>query len=1178
MKLHLIYRAILLLTVFATFGISTLSAQNVVGGVRGLIQDPGGAIIAGANVTLTNQGTNVSRSTVSNAQGEYVFSQVEPGTYSISVEAQGFKKLQRPGVIVSTQEFLTIDLKMEIGEVSQSISVTTEVPLIENSNASNGQVLDSQKLTDLPNLGRNPFLMSKLSTNVVTAGDPRFNRFQDQIGSSAISVAGGPIRGNNYLIDGIPVTSSQNLAVIIPSLESVQEVKMQVGTYDATMGRTGGGVFNTLLKTGSNDFHGDAFGYLRETGWSANNFFLNASGTPRQPTNFKTWGAAFGGPILIPKIYNGKNRTFFWVATEAYRQHSPLSDSWAVPTALEKAGNYSQSSTLIFDPLSTRACAPSDNCPAGVSTVRDPFPGNIIPASRINTVGRNILSYMPLPNSPGPTDSFNYIGNDSLFDRADEYTYKAEHSVTNWLRLTGSFLYYKSREPGGNTLGTPAGGSSNSPYLLYRKVDATAVNVIMTPNPTTVVTVRYGFNRFPNIYSEISAGFNPGTLGFSPSYVNSLQQLYFPEIDLNSNSISAATPSNTVYWSKNANGSVSKFIGRHSVTMGIDYRLIHTDGISWASGAGDFSFNGVFSRQFPDQGNGTGADFADLLMGYPYGGSVQTTTKLYDYVRYFGGYVQDDIRVNSRLTVNVGLRYEYETGVTERNDALVVGFNQTQINPVEAYLPAGSGVVPYGVLEFAGQNGNPNSCCNPSKTQFGPRLGMAYQLTPKTTLRAGYGIFYAPDVFSGDPSFAPGYSTTTNYVASHDGFGTPANSLSNPFPQGVGQPVGNTQGPFTQIGNQIQYLSQSQSSGIVHQFSVDLQQALPFGIAFEVGYIGSRSNHLLSSPGGGGFNGANYGPLYINQVPTQYLLLGSALNNNVANPFYGTPAAQGVLNSPQVPLAQLLSPFPEYTTVLESNNTSNAQYDSLVLKGQKRLSKGITFLATLTWSKNEDNEFGAGSSNALNGFAGSTPPSAPQNYYNLGAEWALSSVNVPLRVTLAWTYQLPFGKGRRFLNSNRFLDLAVGGWEINGVAILQEGFPLFVFQQNLNSVIGTNEQRPNTTGLSPSVSGSLESKMYNYINPAAFSLAPEFTFGDVSRDISYRGPGQANWDVSLFKNFTVKERFTGQFRAEALNVFNTPYFAQPNTQYIPGSNNTFGEIGYQANLPRELQLGLRFFF
>lgn len=1141
-----------------------LPAQSYLGGVRGLVQDSGGAVVANAKVNLVNEATQVARATITNAGGEYVFSQTDPSTYSVSVESPGFKKLNKTGIILATAQTLTIDLKLEVGEVTSSVQVTEEVPLIEVSNAQNGQILDSQKMSDLPNLGRNPFLLAKLSSNVVAAGDPRFNRFQDQSGSSAISIAGGPVRGNNYLIDGVPVTDSINRAVIIPSIEATQEMKLQTGTYDATMGRTGGGVFNTLLKSGSNQYHGSLFGYTRQTEWLANSFFKNASGAPRPESPYYTWGGSFGGAIRVPKVYDGRNKTFFWVATESYRQKSPLTDQYALPTALEARGDYSQSSNIIFNPLSSRVCAATDNCPSGVTQVRTPFPGNIIPQSLINPVGAAIMSYIPTALPGKKTDAINFTGNDTLTDRADEYTSKLDHTLFSWWKLSASYLHYKSSEPGGNTLGTLPGSSGNGPYLLYRKAEATAVNNTLTLNPTTIMVVRYGFNRFPNRTTGISYGFNQASLGFPASFSSAVQAQYFPTIGLLSNTLSSVSPTYSVYSSRNFSASVSKYSGKHSVSMGMDYRVIHTDFTSLSNAGGNFNFNGVFSRQYPSQTNSTGADFADLLMGYPSSGSVATTTKLFDYVKYYAGYFQDDIRVTPKLTINAGLRYEYESGLAEKNNHLAVGFDQKAINPIAANV---TGVVPYGVILYAGQSNAPTSCCAPPKTKFGPRAGIAFQLSPKTTLRGGWGMFYTPTIFNTDATIAPGYNQTTTYVASNNGNATPANSLSNPFPSGILQPVGNTLGPLTAIGSTFNFLSQTRTAGLVQQFSFDIQQELPHGIALEIGYVGARSSHLQPSPTGNG-------NMNINQLPMNYLSLGSALNTAVPNPFFGK-GGSGVIGNATVSQAQLLLPFPQYSTIGMVTNPSSAQYDSLIFKAQKRMSKGLTFLSTFTWSKNQDNEWGSGTSNSFNTFSGSTPPSQPQNYYNLDAEWALASTHTPLRFTSAVSYDLPFGRGKMLLNSNKMLDYIVGGWSLNGTAIYQAGFPLFVYQQNLNGVIGTGEQRPNATGISPATAGSVHERLNAYINPAAFSQAPAFTFGNISRSLSTPGPGMRNYDLSIFKSFKIREGFNGQFRAEALNALNTPLFANPNTQFGTAS---FGKITYQANLPRQVQLGVRFFF
>ncbi len=1179
-------RFLLLLAALVVAAVVALG-QSYVGEVRGVIQDPTGAAISNATVTLRNDATGTVRTTVSNAAGEYLFPQVDPATYTVTVETAGFKKLEHKGVIVATQEKVRLDLRMELGEITQSVSVTTEAPLIENETASNGQVINTQELQDLPNLGRNTFLMSKLTNNVVPSGPPQWNRFQDQIGSSNLSIAGGPIRGNNYLIDGIPITSSENLAMVIPSQSAVQEMKLQENTYDATMGRTGGGVFNTVLASGSNGLHGDALGYLRTTDFTANSYFRNAAGNlpngqpvdPRLSEQWENWEFSLGGPVVIPKIYNGKNKTFFFVSTEGYLEAQPDTGSFTLPTAAELGGNFQGSGRIIYNPFSGRPCAPSDNCPAGATVIRTPFQNNTIPGSDLSKIGQNILGYLPAPNTNlgAPLGVSNFTGGDTLGNHAEEFIYKLDEDPTQWLRLSGSFLYYKSFEPGGNAMNILPGTGS---YRLYRHVDATAVNASITANPTTVFNARYGFNRFPNIYNYPSYGFNQGTLGFPANYVNQIQIPQFPDINLSEigTRFGNGTHNQIAYYSKNASFGVSKFIGKHNITAGFDYRLIHTDGARFTEAQGLFAFNGIFTQQYNAGTSATtGSDVADMLLGYPSSGSIGTFANTFFFVNYYAGYVQDDIHLTSRLTLNLGLRYEYETGEGESHNNMLVGFNQAAANPIQAQLPAGAGVTANGLPLIAGVNGNPTACCDAVGDKFGPRLGFAYQLNDKTTVRGGWGMFYAPIYFSLDNQYSPGLGQTTTYLASTDGFATPANSLNNPYPNGVLQPASIATGITQQYGSTLYFPDQKRKSGRIQQFSVDVQRQLPWGIVAEVGYVGSRSSDLQFAS-----TSATNGVLPINQLADQYLSQGSALTKKVANPFHGIPGVGGVLGGATVPQAQLLLPFPEYSSVYDSNTGAKAQYDSLNLKAQKRLSHGLQFLSTFTWSRNYDNEFGSGTSNYYNNTDNSVPV-YPQNVYNLAAEWALGAGTVPWRYTAAFTYDLPFGTGRTWVNNSKALDYIVGGWSVNGTMIAQAGFPLMVWEPNTNSNIGALEQRPNATGLPATGSGSPESRLNNYINANAFSLAPQYTFGNVSRVIPNYGPGLANWDLSLFKTFTVKERFHGQFRAEALNAFNTPNFNNPYMQFqgVKSSGapvGNFGRILSQANLPRELQLGIRLYF
>src|SRR5258708_22220651 len=559
-------------------------AQTYYGGLRGTVLDPTGQAIAGSTVKLKNEATNVEGLVVKNDGGEYVISSVDPASYTVTVTADGFKALVRTGVMVSTQQFLTLDFSVQLGSNSEVVQVTEEISILEIANASNGQVIDTQKLSDLPILGRNPFLFSKLNNNVAAVGDPRFNRFQDDSGSSQISVAGGAIRGNNYFNDNVPITDSMNRAVIIPSIEATQEVKVQANAYDAEMGRTGGGVFNTTLKSGSNELHGSLVGYTRQTDWLANGFFQNASGTPRAETPFYNYGGSVGGPVIVPKLYDGRNKTFFWVTEEGYRQSSPFGDSFAVPTALERKGDFSKSigpdgnPLQVFDPVTHKQ-----------------YPGNVIPQTSLNPICLAIAAVYPHPNTA--TASFgtnNYNGTDVLKDRADESIYKLDHQFFSWWSANVSYLHYASREPGGNPMHTIA-GTGGVDYLLFRKVDPINWNNTFLPSPTMGVTVGSGFNRFPNNSLDSSAGFDQTTLGFPSSYVSQLQKKSFPVVNMtNFSSLGGSNSGPSVFYSRSVVLGVSKYLGKHDLKSGFIFRSISVDFTDLSNGNGSFSFANDF--------------------------------------------------------------------------------------------------------------------------------------------------------------------------------------------------------------------------------------------------------------------------------------------------------------------------------------------------------------------------------------------------------------------------------------------------------------------------------------------------------------------------------------------------------------------------------------------------------
>ncbi|HKX26426.1 MAG TPA: TonB-dependent receptor [Blastocatellia bacterium] len=1100
-----------------------LSAQSYQGSLRGAVHDGAGKALAAATLTLINEQTNVSRATVTNESGEYVFERVDPGRYKISATLSGFKKTDRSGVVVETQQQVALDLTLNIGDVTETVVVTGETPTLETSNPSTGTVLSKQVLDDLPNAGRNPFILSAITPNVIPAGNPTFNRQQDQSGSSQISLAGGPVRGNNYIIDGVPITDLINRAVIIPTLEAVQEVKVQVNTYDAEAGRTGGGFFNTLARSGSNDLHGSLFGFTRPSALGANNFFNNRNGVEKPDASYKLYGGSLGGPVSIPGLYYGRDRTFFWTAFEGYRQQTFLSDTITVPTARERTGDFSQSGVTIIDP-----------------TTGQPFPANIIPGNRLDPVGASLVQYFPLPRA----GQSRYVATSTLSDRADQRTFKFDHEVTRNYKVSAFYAHYGSREPVADYYGNLANSGGS---LLYRNVHVLAWNNIITLGPTTLLSLRYGYNTFNDSVATSSAGFDVASLGFDRGFVDDLVFQKFPRINIAGNAYGPTTqpalgsepPAVRRYYSHNLQASLSKLVRRHSLKIGGDYRRLATDFTQIGQASGEFYFDAAV----------TGNAIANMLLGrlnFTQNNTAQIAGPLSAYVNYWGGYLQDDFRITSRLTINAGLRYEYERGLQERDHQITVGFDRNAVSPL-----AVPGLDLRGGLVYAGVNGAPTQLSRPWKTKFGPRLGFAYALNDRTTIRGGYGIFWAPQVFTftiGGVG-AIGFSAVST-VAS----GQP---LSNPFPNGLIQPTGSSLGLLTNVGTAVDYVDPKRGAPYVQQYSFDLQRELPAGVALTLSYVGSRGTQL-------NLGSINDSTINLNQLTPQTLSRYTAaqLTERVANPFYGVAGAGALSNTATVERRQLLRPFPQFADILvHGAGGGKSFYNSLTIKAQKRLRKGVGFLTSYTFSKLLDNVVGQAN------FYG-TAVVGPLNTYNLAGEYGLSSFDTPHRFIVSGSYDLPFGKGKRRL------DRVIGGWQINAIGTYQSGFPVAVTQATNNTLAYSRLQRPNlVAGVSAATSGSTQDRIDGYLSPAAFTAAATGIFGNAPRTLGVRTPApQQTWDLGLLKNTRIFQRLKAQFRLEAINAFNTPVFRLTNTAF---GNANFGKITSQANFPRTVQVSVR---
>lgn len=1172
--------------------------QGFQGGLRGSIKDAGG-VIPGVEVTLTNEQTNIKRSSVTNERGEFVFANVDPGNYGVKASLQGYKTADRAGIRIATQQFLTLDLTMEVGSITENVTVTGQAPLIDTSNASQGTVLDSAALQTLPSPGRNAFMIGTTVPTVIATGDTQYNRQQDQTNSSLLSLGGGTRRGNNYTLDGVPITDLRNRASANPTIESLDDVKVQVHTYDAEMGRTGGGVFNTTLRSGANAFHGSGFYQTRPLSLEKNNYFVDKQLAldPNNPLFFKPnnpyylGGGGFGGPIK-------KDRTFFWFATENYTDTQTRNASELMPTAAERAGDFSALTNgsgqrvTIYDPLT-----------------RLPFPGNVIPSSRINPVSAAMLKYLPLPDTNLDNGSSNYTRTSLIKSTwTQEYTGKIEHKFTDKVSLTGFFLYNKSDEPCANYFGSadqkdPNRFADPGDYLLVRRPKILALNNTWVLNDTSVMALRYGLTRFPD-NDTLTLPFDPASLGFSQTYLNQITVKKFPDVRLRGydsfagQTLGAIDPVDRNWKSMSANGSFSKFVGSHTVKVGADFRQIGLDFFNPGNGAGFFEFDkDITSSNGGNSSTTDGNSVAAFLLGYPSAlssrqSSISVSTPVNLFLNYFGGYAQDDWRVNSKFTLNYGIRLEHETGLAEKNNNFSVGFDPNAKNalssvtlPADAIAGVGARTVSGGLM-YAGVDGNPTTQGNPPQVKFSPRVGAVYSLNSNTVIRAGYGLYWAPYNYPTPSTSANNYgqvgysqNTVSPQVLAAAG-GVPTVSISNPFPNGVVQPSGNTRGSLTGVGTNISYVDQNSTAPRVQQWSLDLQRELPGAQAISFSYSGSRGSNLAL--GGSDDVGVN-----INQLDPKYLVLGAALDASVPNPFFGNVSAGPFASQATFSRQQSLRPYPQFGNILARHVLEGkSQYHAGVVEWSKRPTHGWGGRVSYTYSVLKDNLIGqtnfysAGGFNPLNNY--NYIPGSP--YYNPDADYTYGLLDVPHRVIIAPIAELPFGKGKMWGSNSKAADLILGGWQVSAAINLQQGFPLSV-QQSDNTRTFSGVQRPNLVpGVDLSTPGNYEDRLASadhptatWINPAAFTAAAPYTFGNAPRTITdLRSPNQYNVDGVFIKNFRFGTH-SAQVKIELLNLLNRVNVRALQSRNTFGNSN-FGQTTTQAGFTRITQLMFRYSF
>jgi hypothetical protein len=1194
----------------------SLYGQNTYGSVAGSVTDASGATVTDANVTLTNLGTQEKRTQHSGADGLFTFVNLFPGNYRIDVEKQGFKHFVRDPVTVEVQQNTRVDAALQVGEVSQVVEVTSQTPLLQTEDAALGQVVEQRKADELPLNGRNIFNLITISPAAVAQG-----------GSGGSPVGQNPFSWGNYQIggsfanqgaeylDGQPLNIGYiNLPIIIPTQDSVGEFKVQYNDQGAEWGKFSGGVVNLSTKSGTNSWHGSAYEYFRNKVLNANEYFnkatelaSGASNTP-PPWTQNQYGIQVGGPVI-------KDKTFFYVSWEQYRQRTGSPFTTSIPAAGMTTGNFSalcpggftgpggtcgDPAGQIYDPFSTDAAGN-----------RTPYPGDIIPASEFSTAGGILLAkYYPAANLPGTVN--NYLSAAPAGGNTNEFVARGDQNIGSNTHVFGRFAYYGLTDLPVNPLGTGL-CLDRCAELYHSKLLAIGVNHAFTP--TIILNVNLAGSRFVYGRTPILNGFDLTTLGWPSTYntpPSTMRTPPTPETNLpndvgHTQGNSAIGDHNTQY---NLSPNLTIIRGKHNIQVGGQYELGLDNYFQTNIASGAFGFQGNWTSSTP---TGTGGfAFADFLLGLGLNqgtfagnqseGIAQVPAQTKGKQTYRALYVDDTWHVTPKFTASLGLRYELPGTWSEAYNRLTYWDPFTANGTVTGCTGAAGSPCP-GDAMYVGTG--PNSTDNNlplDKKAFSPRVGFVYSFDQKTVVRAGYGVFFIPNYvsFQNNPDNDVINLAATDFTASTDGYITPTSSLdgascgflANGFaaptpvfaPRGTDGFVCNQSGPFGNAGilappgrNAAPTLSsfvaangspglspyygyggEGPKYGYVEQWNLDIQRQLPAGFFADVAYAGSHGVHLQQYQ------------TNINQIPDSFVAQAAAQAAGGATPTIGTlitnpllGSTNTTLSSPTIFAGQLDRPYPEYNGLnLNGYGCCGSDYNSLQATVTRRFQGGGTLLVAYTNAKLMTNTDTLTS--WLEGNTGGV--GSVQDWNNLAGERSLSSQDISQRVVVSYVLDLPFGRGKAYANNmNGLANGAISGWGVDGITTFQRGFPLKISwagpQTALEgSNLGVANVRPDVVpGCDLKAGGD---HITNWFNTNCFAPPPQWGYGTEARvDPVLRGPGINNFDFALFKRTKVTERLGVEFRAEFFNIFNHPYFNVPGTGYNGTPNgNGFGVV------------------
>lgn len=1153
------------------------SAQDFRGSISGRVLDPSTAAITAARITLLNTASNATTTAVTDNDGNYAVTYLSAGVYDVTVEANGFKKLLRRGVEVRVGDKLTIDFTLEVGEIREVVNVTNALPLLETASASSGQVIDGRRISELPLSDGNPFVLSRLAPGITYTGDLKFSRPFDNLGTSSVVAAGAP-SGNEFTLDGTPNTQGREPRVaFVPPADAVQEFKVVTVSFDAQEGHTAGAVIDVTLRSGTNKFHGTIYEFVRNDVLSANDFFLNRAGQPRDALRYNRYGGTIGGPVLMPrfgeggrKLISGKNRVFFFFAYEALKDAFPEPQQFTVPTLAERRGDFSALLPLgiqIFDPLTAKQ--------VGDRIQRTPFVNNIIPNERISSIARNYLSFYPAPNQPGDAQGRNnFISSQPRRDTFNSETLRLDFKFNEKHSSFFNYTRNNRRESRFDWTGI-INGINPTGQFLFRNNNGATYDHIYTQSPTTVLNLRIGFTRFHSPTIRLHEGqFNPAQLGFSPATVAQFGGAsYLPRFEIGGFSpIGDSLGSEFTDYIYSFQPTLTKIYSNHLAKFGYDLRFYQENASGQGHAAGRYDFGTNFTRGPFDNSAAAsiGQELAALLLGQPTGGLIDRNAARSNQTRFQALFVQDDWRATSRLSLNLGLRYEYEGGTTERFDRNVRGFDSISSSPIEAAARAAYAANPIpkvapanfrvrGGLLFA--NSGNRGFWVADKNNFQPRIGIAYRINDRTVIRGGWSIYAVPFLIDGVQQ--QGFSQPANLVPTLDNGLTFRANLANPFPEGVPDPPGSSLGLATFIGRDIEFVPIDRKNGQAQRWQVSVQHELPGQWVLEASYIGNRGYDLNVET-----DNPNAVPRnYLSTSPTRDQAAIDFLTANVTNPFRGLAAGTS-LNGDTIQRQQLLRPFPQFLNIRTRRNDGSSIYHSGQFRIEKRFRRGYTLSGSYTWSK------------LIERVSFLNPTDAQ-------FEKRISGNDAPHRFVVSGIWQIPFnpkqGFGKRV---GRLGQILFRDWQVEGILQMQSGRPL-----ELGNIFFAGDP----SRLRTSISGGTVDRVFD-TSGFYFSDAPIQTGGVVdpvkqradprirlannirtlpSRLSGFRGQPLALCDLSLIRNFTFNENTKLQLRAEFLNAFNHPQFSDPN---LDPTSTSFGKSTSQANLPRNIQLAVKLIF